>query len=34
MRRPPEEECEAALIVGLCLIAAPILFLILLWTGN
>jgi len=33
MRRTPEEENAAALIVGLCLITAPILFLILLLLG-
>ena len=33
MRRTPEEETEAAFIVGLCLIAAPILILILLLMG-
>lgn len=33
MRRTPEEENAAALIVGLCLLSAPILFLILLLLG-
>lgn len=31
--RDPEEQTEAALLVGFCLIAAPILFLILLLLG-
>jgi len=33
MRRTPEEEAIAALIVGLCLLLAPLLFLLLLILG-
>ena len=33
MRRTPEEEACAALIVGFCLVLAPMIFLVLLLLG-
>lgn len=33
MKRTPEEQTASAIIVGLCLIACPLLFLLLLLLG-